>query len=589
MRLASRRFSGVEHRPAAPPDPRVRIAYTPRVARALVVGLDGLDLDVVRGFGPAALPRLHRLMGEGAYGALESVQPPATLPNWTTFLTGLDPARHGVFDFTTRRGYRVRFTGGTARSAPTLFQRLDEAGLRCACLSFPGTWPPERLEHGVFVSGWDAPVAFSADRSFMWPEALYDETVREFGAPTFDDVDEFRADAPGWTDRLPAALERRIERKTAWARWLLQRRDWDVFAIYFGESDTASHYLWALHDPSSPRRPDRVSATQRDGLRRVYQALDAAVGELIDQSGQDTEVTLLSDHGSGGSSDKVVYLNRLLAREGLLRFKRGGRLRAGALKEIALRNLTPRLRERLFRVAGTWLPSRLESNVRFGAIDMDHTVAFSDELNYFPGVFLNVAGREPRGTVPASDTHQAALRVRAALLRTRDPWTGRPVFADVIPRQDLYEGPHLERAPDLLLHMHLDDGYSYNVMPSGAPARAEPRPSPFRKLQRSEHAGKKGRSLPGSHRPFGFMALAGPRTRAVGQVQAHIADLSATLLHRLDLSVPTDFMGRPLWEALLGTGSGPTLALPDVDAVALRRPDDESVIEARLRALGYIE
>jgi len=136
-------------------------------AGALVLGLDGFDLGLVERFGADRLPNLHSLMSRGAFAALESVQPPATLPNWTTFLTGVDPARHGVFDFTTRKGYQVRFTAGTVREEPTLFTQLDQLGLRCACLSFPATWPPERLEHGVFVSGWDAPVAFEADRSFM--------------------------------------------------------------------------------------------------------------------------------------------------------------------------------------------------------------------------------------------------------------------------------------------------------------------------------------------------------------------------------------------------------------------------------------
>jgi len=292
-------------------------------ARALVVGLDGFDLGLVEQFGPEHLPNLHALMARGVFGALESVQPPATLPNWTTFLTGVDPARHGVFDFTTRKGYQVRFTAGTAREVPTVFRQLDQLGLRCACLSFPATWPPEELEHGIFASGWDAPVAFEADRSFMWPPLLYDETVQRFGAPTFDDVDEFHADAPGWVDDLPAALERRVARKTEWARWLLKRQDWDVFAVYFGESDTASHYLWAHHDPESPRRPAGVSAEQQRGLLRVYEALDQSVGSLLEAAGgSESEITVLSDHGSGGSSDKVLYLNRLLAEHGLLRFRK---------------------------------------------------------------------------------------------------------------------------------------------------------------------------------------------------------------------------------------------------------------------------
>ncbi|UCH30594.1 MAG: alkaline phosphatase family protein [Myxococcales bacterium] len=567
-------------------------------ARSLIIGLAGFDLSVVEELGTGQLPNIHRLMNRGAYAALESVQPPATLPNWTTFLTGVDPGRHGVFDFTTRRGYRVRFTAGTAREVPTVFEHLDALGLRCACLSFPATWPPAKLRHGVFVSGWDAPVAFEADRSFMWPPSFYDETVREFGAPTFDDVDEFHADAPGWIDRLPAALERRVQRKTGWARWLLARQDWDVFALYFGESDTASHYLWAHHDPRSPRRPERVTPEQRDGLARVYRALDQAVGALLEASGPNTEITVLSDHGSGGSSDKVLHLNRLLAEHGLLKLRKG-HAGGGWLKEIALRRFPPRLRERVFRLGNAWLPSRLESNVRFGRIDMRNTIAFSDELNYFPGVYLNVRGREPLGIVPPEQKHQAILRVRAALLGVRDPWSGKPVVRDVVPREELFEGPHLDRAPDLLLDLNLDGGYSYNVMPSGPRKRARAAPSrrnrstgpspAFRKLSRGEYLGKKGRSLPGSHRSHGFMALAGPSILGAGRVDAHIADLTATLLHRLGLAVPPSFKGRVLWEAVIDEDAAPTDSLPEITQIRPRANENEALVESRLRALGYIE
>ncbi len=549
-----------------------------------MIGLDGLDLGVVEQFGAECLPNLYSVMNHGAYAALESVQPPATLPNWTTFLTGLDPARHGVFDFTTRRGYRVRFTAGTAREAPTIFQRLDQLGFRCACLSFPATWPPEELARGVFVSGWDAPVAFEADRSFMWPPSLYDETVARFGTPTFDDVDEFHADAPGWIDRLPDALVRRVVRKQEWARWLLERQEWDLFAVYFGESDTASHYLWAHHDPRSPRKPRSVSSDQRAGLMRVYQALDETVGRLIDAAGSQTEITLLSDHGSGGSSDKVLYLNRLLAEHGLLSFKARNQHAGARFKELALRRFPPRLRERVFRIGNAWLPSRLESHVRFGAIDMKRTTAFSDELNYFPGIYLNMAGREPKGTVRRDEKHETILRIRTALLAVRDPWAGRPVFRDVVRREELFEGPYLERAPDLLLDFHLDGEYSYNLMPS---ASAPTEHGAWRLLTDREKLGKKGRSLPGSHRSHGFLAIDGPQVASVGHIGAHIADVTATLLARLGVEVPSSFRGRVLWNALNASDSAE--ALPEVDRRRSGVDSNEAAVEARLRALGYVE
>ncbi|MGB9338462.1 MAG: hypothetical protein WCB63_04475, partial [Polyangiales bacterium] len=104
-----------------------------------------------------------------------------------------------------------------------------------------------------------------------------------------------------------------------------------------------------------------------------------------------------------------------------------------------------------------------------------------------------------------------------------------------------------------------------------------------------EKLGKKGRSLAGSHRSHGFMALAGPSVRPAGRLDAHIADLSATLLCRLDLSVPTSFMGRVLWEALQDAQRESTLSLPEPTRLEPRTTRNEGLVESRLRALGYIE
>lgn len=552
-------------------------------ARSLVLGLDGADFDVVRSFGPETLPVLFGLMERGAFAHLESVQPPATLPNWTTFLTGVDPGRHGVFDFTSRKGYRVAFTGGTIREAPTVLARLDKLGLRCACLSFPATYPPERFANGIFMSGWDAPVAFEADSSFVWPPALYDSIQDRFGTPRFDDVDEFDADAPGWHDALPGALVARIDRKVELARWLLARESWDVFALYFGESDTAAHHLWSLHDAGSPRSPIRPS--DRRGFERVYRRLDRAVGELLEAAGgEQVELTVVSDHGSGGSSDKVLYLNRALAEAGLTSLRTGGSLVAKA-KDMALTLLPPKLRERVFDLGGAALPGLVESKARFGSIDMLGSRVFSEELNYFPSVCLNVRGREPQGIVAPNEVPAVRRRVRAALLALRDPWTGAPVVRHVWPREELFRGPFVERAPDLLLELHLDRGYSYNLMPT---ASAPPGTGPWRRLAPSEHRGRKGRSLVGSHRARGLYVAAGPRVAAVGEIEARIADATATLLCRLDVAVPPEAAGRVLFEALADYG-GDSKDLPPVERRQAMEPGDEARVEARLRALGYVD
>ncbi|HEX6241819.1 MAG TPA: alkaline phosphatase family protein, partial [Polyangiales bacterium] len=435
-------------------------------AKHLVIGWDGADLELVLTLGKARLPHLFGLMERGVYAHQRSLLPPATLPNWTSFLTALNPGQHGVFDFTTRHGYGVRFSAGTVREAPTWIARLDRLGYACASVGFPATWPPERLDHGIFISGWDAPVSFEADASFVWPRSLYAQLTRRFGPLRFDEVDQFRADQPDWHERLGARLSDKIARRAELACYLMALRRWDVFAFYFGESDTASHYLYSLYDEASPRRPAQVSAAQRAGLPAVYEALDRALGRMLDAAGPDAEVTLLSDHGSGGSSDKVLFLNRALAQLGFLRFKSARPRAPSALKAAALSRLSPRLRDRLFRACSARLPSWLESQARFGAIDMARTQAFSDELNYFPAVYLNLRGREPAGCVDPGDARRLITELRAALSSLRDPDTQRPLVAEVMEREQLFEGPHLTRAPDLLLNLRLDRGYSYNLMPS---------------------------------------------------------------------------------------------------------------------------
>lgn len=540
-------------------------------ARSLVIGLDGADLDVVRALGPTELPFLHRLMREGTFASLQSVMPPATLPNWLTFLTGTDPGEHGVFDFTVREGYRVRFVGGTVREVPTLAARLDAMGHSCAVLSFPGTWPPEHLEHGIFVSGWDSPVAFEADRSFVWPPDLYDEICDQFGPPRFDDVGELDGIGGDWHERLGGELADRVQRKTELARYLLAKKRWDLFMVYFGESDTAAHHLWSLHDPASPRRPAMASERAQQGLATAYRALDVAVDALVEAAGgEGVEVTVVSDHGSGGSSDKVLYLNRVLESAGLLHFNAMPRNVSFArwAREAALRRLGPRLRQRLFSASDALLPNALESRARFGAIDMTRTIAFSDELNYFPAIHFNVAGREPQGILDSCDMDRATRDVEGALLALVDPWTGAKVVRAVTPREGLFRGPHVTRAPDLLLELHLDGGYSYNLLPTGG---APPGTGPWRKLDPSEYLGKKGRSLPGSHRPKGVWIARGPRVQAAGQIEAHIMDASATLLSRMDVALP-------------GLG-GTALAHRDVAPSA----KEKSIIVGRLRNLGYID
>src|ERR1700687_60558 len=394
----------------------------------LIIGLDGATWDLLDPWIAAGrLPNLARIRGAGWFGPLRSTMPPATLPSWTTFMTGVNPGKHGIFDFTRREvgSYEVRFVNGSLRKAPTVWQLLSAVGRRVCVLGLPGTYPPEEIT-GCMVSGCDPRVTTRADASFVSPRSLAPLVMKLGGFP-FADFQEFRV-GPRWYHDALDRLLRGIETKTRLAHTLLRREAWDCFLLLFGESDTVAHHFWKFHDPQSPRFDASRAGEFGDAIRRVYEALDDAIGTLTDAA-PGANVLVASDHGFGGAGRKVVYLNRWLEQCGLLvrtPGRAGSRLASHA-KRLALRALPAGAQTRAFRLNGGRWASRLESRSRFAGIDWTRTCAFSEELNYFPNVWLNVSGREPLGTVSLADYDRTREDVCAALDELRDPDTGGSV------------------------------------------------------------------------------------------------------------------------------------------------------------------
>ncbi|MBI2435402.1 MAG: alkaline phosphatase family protein [Candidatus Hydrogenedentes bacterium] len=527
------------------------------MTRLLLIGLDGAEPALLeRWMAEGRLPHLARLRERGAFLRLRSTNPPVTFPAWTTCVTGVNPGRHGIFDFTevTPGAYRLRFVNATRRQAPALWNILSAAGKRVAVLGVPGTWPPEPV-NGVMVSGFDSPVATGVDASCVYPPELLPE-VREW---RFADVQESHI-GPGWHERALEALLKKLEDKERIATRLLAREPWDFFMVVFGESDTVSHHFWLFHDPQSPRhRPG-----PQDALARVYSRLDAAVGRLVETAGEDVITMIVSDHGFGGAGTGVVHLNNWLALHDYLAFRTGG---DSLLKRAALRYVPVKLRGVLFRrLRG--LAEGAESKSRFGGIDWARTTAWSEELNYFPSVRVNLAGREPHGQVRAPD-YRAFVHDVCQHLET---WE---VVERAWPRAELFEGPHVDRAPDIILELALENGYSHSCLRSrGGP--------PFRRLRPEEYFGGKERGMTGNHRPDGVCLLSTPSPLP----RADIQDVAPTVLALLGVPAPP-MDGRPL---VAGASSPvPLSPVPAVGAAYDYTPAEAAVVEERLRGLGYLE
>jgi predicted AlkP superfamily phosphohydrolase/phosphomutase len=521
--------------------------------KIFMIGWDGATFDLIRPWvAQGYLPNLARLLERGVHGPLRSTLPPWTFPAWTSFMTGKNPGKHGIFDFfRPREGtYDLEFVKGGHRCGPTFWQILSDAGRSVVSISLPCTFPPDPV-NGVMISGFDFPgegPGSFVDPEGMYPRELYAELNRNVGRHPIDAavISEINR------GRFDLVLERMLEtihRKAATARYLMNHRPWDCFMILFGESDGAGHQFWKYCDPKSPlftdQRPDL-----RDSILRVYQALDRETGELLSHLPADATVLIMSDHGFGGVSNWVLYPNCWLREQGFLRLRGQTKHRmARALERLKLwgvRALPAWLQRGIYRFA-PWLVGRLEARTRYGMIDWGGTLAYFDENPYFPVLRVNLKGRQPHGVVePGPDYEEVCRRLVRDLEAWRHPETGAPIVEKAYRREEIYAGPCLEQAADIIPKWALHQGYSYAFRKSCT----------FPKLEWIEQVDLRrpeglrfftGKS--GTHRDDGIFLAAGPTVRAGEPVEGtQIIDLAPTILALLDVPVPEDMDGRVLTE-----------------------------------------
>jgi predicted AlkP superfamily phosphohydrolase/phosphomutase len=558
--------------------------------RLLIIGLDGATFDLIEPWAEAGdLPNLARLMEWGCWGRLRSTTPAMTFPAWSTMMTGVNPGRHGIFDFTRRRhgGYRVEFVNATHRRSPTIWRMLSDVGCRVGVLGLPTTYPPEPV-NGFLIAGFDAPVSTGIDASFVYPPQLYPQIRREAGEYRITDFQELNI-GPNWHADALSSLQSALRDRTAIAEYLLRKERWDCFMVLFGESDTVGHHFWAFHDRASPRHVAR-GGKLGGAIRIIYSQLDDAIGQLM-AAAPGATVMVLSDHGFGGAGDRILYLNRWLAQQGYLRFKTQPGPASQAVqwgKRWGLRWLPPVVPEQVLRRGGGALANRVESSTRFGGIDWSQSCAYSEESNTCPAVWFNLSGREPDGLVPPDAYETLRNEIIARLEDWRNPVTGQQIVARAWRREELYHGPQLEDAPDIVLELALDEGYTYTCLSS----RGQPGPV-VRRLSPAEHLGAKGQSMNGSHRPDGILIMAGPDIQTGQRIDgAGLIDIAPTILALLNQPSPVKMDGRVLSEAFRIALPQP-VSIPELDwqpeLAESYTASESQQLAARLRSLGYLE
>jgi predicted AlkP superfamily phosphohydrolase/phosphomutase len=571
------------------------------MARVFIVGWDGATFDLIKPWvAEGLLPNIAAVLQKGSHGLLRSTMPPMTFPAWSSFMTGKNPAKHGIFDFTRQRpgSYDLEFVNGGHRQAPSFWKLLSDAGRRVISISVPCTYPPEQL-NGIMLSGFDAPGLGGSNSTLdargMYPATLHAELERAVGGHPngsfpISEINQGRPDL---------ALERilgAIRRKAATAKYLIQNHAWDCAMILFGESDGVGHHYWKYCDRESPLFTPQPPGME-DSILRVYQELDSQLGELQSILPANTTLLMMSDHGFGGVSNNVVYPNCWLREQQLLQFRgAASQFLSRALDGFKLRAvamLPSKVKRMLYRAAKRRI-SGIEAKVRYGIIDWPNTKAYFEENPYYPVLWINLKGRQPLGTVEPGVEYEA---LRDELIERLEDWrhpeSGERIVTRAYRREEIYSGPCLHEAPDIIVQWGEREGYTYAFKVSSKSKNFQwiDEVDPHRAENLAFFTGKSG-----SHRDYGIFLAEGPTIRAGTTLHgARIVDVAPTILHLLGVRAPDDMDGRVLSEMLDRTAVSDEIETSAAANGAPARVDagdysaaDEVAVSDRLRALGYI-
>ena len=510
----------------------------------LVLGIDAASPGLLeRWAAEGRLPAIAALLDAGAVARTRGIEGFFIGATWPSLSTGVGPAGHGIHYLAQLRpgSYSYERVADRPERREPFWTTASRAGRNVAVLDVPLSRLAPDL-NGIQIVEWGAHDSMYGFQTS--PDGLREEIVSTFGlhpqTGTCDGSRRTARDYEAFVDRLVrgASIKGRLTRS------LLARGGWDLFVQVFTEAHCAGHQCWHLHDTGHPGHDGQLAAAVGDPLLRVYQAVDTAIGEIVEEAGAAT-VVLVAAHGMAYQYGAQVLLPEILFRLDVAARPREAEAQPGpgrALARRAWHALPAWAREPLEPAVRRVLPSPPPDELPRMWADPARSLCFQ-VANGLPvgGIRLNLAGREPAGRLtPGVEADRFCDRLAADLTALEDPRTGRQLIRRVVRTADLYDGPHIDELPDLLVEW-CDDGPLANTVTG--PADAAIVRAGSARLGLVEAPNDWARS--GEHRPGGLLAVSGPGIRRGRLDDVDLVDVAPTILRLLEIE-PQGLDGKPI-------------------------------------------
>ena len=357
--------------------------------RIVLIGLDGVPFGLLKDFAESGvMPNTASIIADGTFRNMLSSIPEISSVAWSSIITGKNPAEHGIFGFTDL------FPNSYRLRFPN-FSDLksppfwDLLDSRSVIINVPATYPVRQL-NGVHISGF---VSIDLQKS-VYPSSLIPK-LQEFDYRL--DVDSQKAHQS--MDDFLVDLDDTLDARIRTYQYLWDNEDWQLFMLVFTGTDRLMHFLWEAYEDQTHK--------YHNAFINHFNRIDKAIGQINEKLGKEDSLFMFSDHGFE-RLDKEIYINFILQKEGFLKLSYS--------KEPNLTNI--------------------DYSTKAFALDPAR-------------IYINQQHKYPQGSVDKKDSPSVLEDLEALFASLKV--NGDNVIRSIYRKEEIFSGPLLEQAPDLVL------------------------------------------------------------------------------------------------------------------------------------------
>ncbi|PSP77579.1 nucleotide pyrophosphatase [Halobacteriales archaeon QS_4_69_225] len=513
--------------------------------KTIVVGLDGAHFELIEPWIEAGhLPNIERAVDNGVTADLHSVHPPVTSPNWKAYATGKNPGKLGIFwwENVDMNEERVYYPEQRKSRHPEFWEIIGNHS-SAGVINVPTTYPPRNVEPFIVAGAPDADGS-----GYTHPERLEKELEERLDYRVTKST-PIKNQPQKAADEIADLIDLRFRT----AKYLLREYGPEFLQVTTFYLNSLHHYFWNGNE-----------------TLEGWKVVDRHLGEFLDQ---EYNIVLMSDHGST-EIDTVFHVNTWLEQQGYLTpdLSVSEAMERIGITTERLVGLSTKLgiQELARQTAPSWLLNRIPSNG--GEVQRESKMS---NLNWKETTAL-ASGQGPMyidRQVP--DYQQVRSELKKKLMNLTGP-NGTKVAADVHRGEEVYSGPYVEEAPDLIIEQ--TDG----VHIQGGLGRDEV-------FSRPENDGWRG-----ENKGIGLFVASGPDFNSERLGDVSILDLAPTMLHLHGCEIPHSLDGKVRNEIYRKSSDAfrREVVFNEQESMTphdTQSPETDEEVQDRLKDLGYME